>query len=392
MARLEFAEGAFSRLRVPVRAEDAEPGRDILTDLDILAIDVDPRLRVSRSTLECKGEKGEAKEADRLFCLAGLRQYLAIQRAVLVRPTVSRRGRALARRLDIGIMDISTLQHRESAHEWLPETFAHLGGEACLAAEARTDSQLKGLPELSSDVITFLRHDALLASPYAILGALGNLGRAIERRGVLPEPTGQVIAGHALIALLLAALQDAAQLDLVPADVLRRRTERALTAGNPDDDHILDVLNRADDLVQFMMDRVHRAYIEAGAARQEIHPIKLREIIETPPGFLSSYIDLVERFRTNPEVSRHILRTAELTCFDALLDGDAWTQPAFDHLFTAEHQGLLLAAIATLGQVATKQIAQRLSPIANISFDRSAGAAPDRHTRAHKGGTQSNLF
>lgn len=126
VARLEFAEGAFSRMRVPARAEEALPGKDVLTDLDILAIDVDPRLRVSRSTLECKGEKGEAKEAERLFCLSGLRQYLAVQRAVLVRPTVSRRGRALARRLDIGIMDIPTLERREAAHAWLPMKFAHL--------------------------------------------------------------------------------------------------------------------------------------------------------------------------------------------------------------------------------------------------------------------------
>ncbi|WP_344597722.1 hypothetical protein [Actinomadura vinacea] len=377
VARLEFAEGAFSRLRVPARAEEATPGRDVLTDLDILAIDVDPRLRITWSTVECKGEKGEAKEVDRLFSLAGLRQYLGVQRAVLVRPTVSRRGRALARRLDIGIMDIPTLQRREAAHAWLPETFAHLGGAACLEAEAKTDTQLKGLPELPTEVVAFLRYDALLASPNAILGALGNLGRAVDRRGILPHPAGHILASHALIALLLAALQDAAQLDLVPADVLRQRTERALTTGSPDDD-ILAVLDRADELVRFLLDRVHRAYTSSGAARQDVPQLKLREIIETPPTFLDSYLDLVERLRGNPAVSRNILQTAELTCFEALVDGEAWREPAFDHLFTAEHQGLLLAAIATLGQVANEPLAQQLSPIAHIAFDRSAAAIPNR--------------
>lgn len=106
------------------------------------------------------------------------------------------------------------------------------------------------------------------------------------RRGLLPHPVGHVIASHAFVALLLAALQDSAQLDLVSAEVLRQRTERAIIAGNPDDDHILTVLDRADELVQYLLERVHRAYVDAGAARQELPQVKLRESIDTPPSFL----------------------------------------------------------------------------------------------------------
>jgi hypothetical protein len=39
---LEFAEGALARLRVPVPAEDAGAGRDVLTDIDVLSTDVEP--------------------------------------------------------------------------------------------------------------------------------------------------------------------------------------------------------------------------------------------------------------------------------------------------------------------------------------------------------------
>src|SRR5262249_39430726 len=78
VARLEFAEGAMVRLRVPVQAEEADPGRRILTDVDILAIDVDQRLRLSRSSLECKSGKGESGEPDRLLWLAGFRQLLRL--------------------------------------------------------------------------------------------------------------------------------------------------------------------------------------------------------------------------------------------------------------------------------------------------------------------------
>ena len=47
VARVEFAEGALARLRVPVFV-DAEAGRDQLTDLDVLALEFDNRLRLSR--------------------------------------------------------------------------------------------------------------------------------------------------------------------------------------------------------------------------------------------------------------------------------------------------------------------------------------------------------
>ncbi|MFD5492707.1 hypothetical protein ACFWH4_07170, partial [Streptomyces sp. NPDC127091] len=48
MARLEFAEGAYVRLRVPLPAEDADSGRSILTDIDVLSSDIDSRLRFCR--------------------------------------------------------------------------------------------------------------------------------------------------------------------------------------------------------------------------------------------------------------------------------------------------------------------------------------------------------
>ncbi|MFC5188058.1 hypothetical protein [Actinomadura harenae] len=352
---------------------------------------MDLRLRVSRSSLECKSGKGGSGEPDRLLWLAGFRQLLALQRATLVRPTVSRRGRALARRLGIGVMDNATLERREAAHGWLPSNFAHIGGEACETAEGRTDIQLRGLAELPSDLIAFLRFDSLLASPHAIIGALASLKSAVVRQGVLPEPAGKVIAGHALIALLLAALQDASQLDLVPASTLRSRLEIALISGDPDDSHLLRVLARADELVEFQIQRVHNAYIDSGAVRQPVNIASLREVIGTSQDYFESYIDLVERLRENPAVSRNLLQTVELVCFDALVGGDAWRERAFDHLFTAEHRGLILASVRTLGGIAGDPVAQKLEAIWNVKFNRSGAAVPDRHSPPTRH-IQSELF
>lgn len=379
VARLEFAEGALTRLRVPVKAEDADAGRNVLTDIDVLAVDVDTRLRFSRSCLECKSGKGQSGEPDRLLWLAGFRQLLRLQRAVLVRTTVSRRGRALARRLDLQTLDDSTLRTREAAHSWLPKEFAHIGGPACYASETRTDTQLKGLNHIDSSLVTFLRYDALLANPHAIVSAVDALGNAVARQAILPEPTGTVLAGHALLGILLAALQDAGQLDMLPTEILQQRLERALTVGHPDDDYMLRVLDRADALVGHALDRVHDAYMGSGKVRQEVDVPSLRAIVVTPPAYITSYIDLVERLRVNPVVSRQLLQTAELVCFDALVGDRAWQAAAFDHLFTAEHRGLLLAVLRTLKAVAGDAVANPLRRIAELPFNRASPSLPDRH-------------
>jgi hypothetical protein len=377
VARLEFAEGALARLRVPVFV-DAEAGRDILTDLDVLSLDFDSRIRLSRSTLECKSGRGQSGEGDRLLWLSGLGTLLHIERAVLVRQTITRRGRALATALGLQILDIPTLSVRELAHAWLPDRFAHIDGPACLAAESRADVQLRGLGHIPSELVAFLRHQSLLAPSHRSLAALVALRRAVEHGGVLPTPTRSVLSGHALQALALAALQDAATLDTVPAPQLRRRIELALTVGSPDDDHVLSVLGRADQVMGRVLDGVHRAYIEQGASRIDVPTPSLRQLVAVPPDWVQRYLDLVQRLRANPAISRQLPQMIELACFDALLDDTAYRAAAFDHLFTVEHRSLLLGCLRLLGDLAGAQVADTLAPITQLDYGRFAPALPDR--------------
>lgn len=187
VARPEFAEGAFVRLRVPVSADGAESGRDVLTDVDVLSIDVDSRLRFSRSSLECKSGKGQSGEPYTLVWLAGFRQLLSLDKVTLVRQTVSSRGRKLAHQLGVPVLDDIAIRTREPAHAWVPERFAHLDGPACLAAEKRTDTQLKGLPDIPQSVTKFLRGGALLSEPASLLSGVDAFGKAASRQGGLPN-------------------------------------------------------------------------------------------------------------------------------------------------------------------------------------------------------------
>lgn len=377
VARLEFAEGALARLRVPVRV-DADPGRGVLTDLDVLALDVDGRLRITRSILECKSGKGQAGEPDRLLWLAGLRRFVSADRAVLVRQTTTRRGRAVAEALALQVLDVAVLAEREAAHAWVPVTFAHVDGQACSAVEARTDLQLKGLASVPAELVTFLRHDALTATSYRALAALKALGRTARAAGVLPEPTALVLGGHALVALLLAALQDAGTLDTGTEGQLRRRLELSLTVGSPDDDHVLDVLDRADQLVDLQMRRIHEAYVRAGAAQLDVPTTSLRALVAAPPNWIDRYLDLVHRLRANPSVAKDLTRTAELACFDALPGDQGYLAAAFDHLFTAEHRHLLLVALRLLHDIIGGQLADRVSPLLDLDFGRAAPSLPER--------------
>lgn len=381
VARLEFAEGALARLRVPVYI-DAEAGRDVLTDLDVLSVDIDSRLRLTRSTLECKSGRGQSGEGDRLLWLSGLQKLLGVERAVLVRQTMTRRGQALAAALDLRILDVPTLIQREAAHAWLPDRFAHVDGPACITAERRTDVQLKGLGYISSGLIGFLRHQSVLQPSYRNLASLLALRTSVEPGGVLPVPTQGILAGHALQTLALAALQDAALLDAHPIGQVRRRIELALTVGTPEDEHVLTVLGHADQLMERLIESIHRSYIDGGATRIERPVPSLRQLVADPPAWISRYIDLVQRMRANPAVAREIPRTIELSCFDALLGDTAFEAPSFSHLFTPEHRSLLLACIRTLEDISGAQIANALASIGDLNFDRSAPSLPDRTARS----------
>ena len=178
VGHVEFGEGALVRLRVPVRV-NAEAGRDVLTDVDVLAIDCDLRLRVGHAILECKSGQSGA-ETDRLFWLSGLRHYVDADRAVLVRQTILSRGRGIAEKLDLNVLDMAKLEARETAQAWLPRRFAHLSGPGCNAAEKRMNIQLRGIDRVTADHVTFLRDEALLGPPHRIVSALNGLGESMQ--------------------------------------------------------------------------------------------------------------------------------------------------------------------------------------------------------------------
>lgn len=376
VGRLEFSEGAFVRLRAKVRI-NADAGRDILTDLDVVAVDVDARLRVTRSILECKSGAGQSGEPDRLLWLAGLRAFVGNPRAVLVRGSVSSRGRLIAQKLQIETMDDQRIQEREASVSWLPERFAHIGGVECGLAERRTDEILHGIAEIPSETVAFLREDFLLA-PGRVLGVLSDMGAAV-RSTPLPPPAGIVLGGHALVALIYAAITDSESLDFVSRPVLEDRLNRSVTVGSAES-NTLEVLEQADAVMIHVVERIRQRYEEAGVSRDDLQIPRLRDIVSEAPTWIPRYVDFIEALRNNAQVGRELLQTAELACFEALVGGHAHEVQAFDHLFTVEHRQLLRLGVRLLEEICGGELASGLNGLGKIRFDRVPPAVPDRQS------------
>jgi hypothetical protein len=315
---------------------------------------------------------------------------LDAERAVLVRISASQRGISLARSLGVHLLNGATLAAREKAHAWLPERFAHVDGDECRAAETRADTQLRAFGELPSSLLRFLRHDALLSPSHEILGALVALRNAVTTCGVLPDPLGVVLASHALVGLVLATLIDAARSETLPNDELKRRLHRALTAGSPNDEHVLDVLGQADELFRHFAEHMHAYYVQAGAERLTIALPSARDLVAERPAWLDRYVDVVERLRANPHVARDLLQTIELACFDGLMGGVACRARSFDRLFTAEHRNLVLVSVALLEEIIGEDLTNRVGPLSELPFDRVPAAVPDR--RQPESATQESLL
>lgn len=377
VARIEFAEGALARLRVPVFSV-ADSGRGIITDLDVVSLDVDLRLRLQVSILECKSGKGQAGEPDRLLWLSGLKTYVRAQRASLVRQTVSVRGRAVASHLNINVMDVATLQKHEEAHAWMPSTFGHIGGTACARAESLIDDYAKTGSGIPTALISALRNDVWIADPHSILGSLSALERYEESSSALDDLAGRALSGHALTALIVAALRHSHEFSQLSASDFRSRLETTLSTGSAAGGRIQSTLAVADRLFELISERIHDAYVQAGALRQEVAVPAVSKLAIAVPSWVVQYMDFLEALALNPSVARDLLQTVELSCFDALLGETAHRERAFDHLFTPEHRQLLRVAVRTLGHISGDHMIRPLDDLEGVKFDRSAPAITER--------------
>lgn len=375
VGRVEFSDGALVRVRWPVVL--SENGRKSLTDVDVFALDFDARLHPTVSIIECKSTRGQGGEYDRLLWLVGLQKFVGAERAVLVRENTTGPGRELARRLQVDLISTSELEERERELAWMPDTFAFIGPSPYVDEERRAAQQYKALGDLPPRLVSFIRHESLLADAHRTLGGLATLGEVTRKSSVLPETAARLLASHALVALVVAALRAAGRLDALGLAGLRSTIEEGILSGDPANQRISRVLELADAVVRDQASKLHRAYVDAGARPIQWDVPSLRQNVQQLPPWLPRFYDLAERMRRLPLLARQLPQTTDLACFDALSGSAAWRASAFDHLFTVEHRQLLVISL-DLMRAALPELADHLEGLRQLPFDRVPPVPPDR--------------
>ncbi|WP_217655930.1 hypothetical protein [Streptomyces pini] len=379
-ARAEFADGALVRVRYPVTQVVGGRTRTI-TDVDVLSIDFDSRLRPHIMISECKSTRGQSGEQDRLLWLRGLQALAGADRAALIRESVTDAGRQVARRIGVDLIAQTELARREQVLEHVPQHFGTIGDTAFKENNAAADQQLKKIGDLPPGLVAFLRHDALLADPHRVLGALLTLGEVTRRGTVLPAPLATLLAGHVLQALVSAALRAGGRTDTMGSDGTRKEIEQGLNTGDPHDRQIMRVAEMADALLREELAALHHAYRSSGAVGIERPVPSVRAAISQTPEWLGTFMDLAERLRRRSPIARQLPQTIDLAAFDALVGGDAWRASAFDHLFAREHRQALSIALDCLHK-AVPELAQRLTPILELPYDRTGTASLGQRQRS----------
>ena len=116
MARLWFWEGHFARSGIDLKWH-YHPEPLIVTDLDLLAFDVQPSLRVSRTIGEVKTGSGKSapKPLDRIVWLRGLKELVDADNVELVSGIPpSARARKLASSIGVSAQSLADVERRES--------------------------------------------------------------------------------------------------------------------------------------------------------------------------------------------------------------------------------------------------------------------------------------
>lgn len=379
VARIEFARGSTVTMRFPVRVYDHQ-GPETITDIDVLSVHFDQKLRPYMTIMECKAVRGRSGEADRLLVLAGLREFVKADKAVLVRLSASNRGREIARQLGIDLWDSEQLEQLEKTHLWVPERFGPVAGYKYEELYLDATATLKSVKDFPRDLFARLCYDAWIDPPYKILQSLMTLSEHSATGSGLPRSTYGVVMANALLALTMAALRTASQLDALGHQRVRNMIESGIITGTPytsNANKLLNIARHIDDLLRDQIELVHNVYTQAGASKQRIDVVSIQKILAEATPWIDKFMDLAFRCRARPDLSRDLPQVVQLSCFDALTRDINWQAPAFDHLFTPEHRQLLIIALNTLEEIIGTDI-DVLYNLKLIPFERNVELLRDR--------------
>jgi hypothetical protein len=293
VARLLNREGRFVRRRVDI-TRWVHPERVQVTDIDLLALDFDATLRLTREIGECKTTeaRGVPKEIDRMLWLVGVRTLASANSSFLaVNRHATPKVRGMGRELGVLVQDSFDLERRE-----------RLAGIDKSPAWGAHDPDLLQIEE---EALRFARNDRELERVYWFFrsefwhssSALG-LKRSLSAITVLSKrwvpgidarerQALSWLMGDAIVAVTISIVQLASDAILLPPDEFRRKTLERLAEG-------LVPIGQLERFAQ-AVDKYVLGILERAGVSRAVTVSALGAFAPTPPEYSDSLLEVIER-------------------------------------------------------------------------------------------------
>lgn len=317
IAQRWFWEGHFARRSVNLqRFYDPEPLQ--VTDLDLLAFEIGPTLKVRTHIGEAKSGTGRSgpKPLDRLIWLSGLRDLIRADSAELtIAARISPRIRELGDAVRVSVQNVEDLERRE--RQARISEVADLGsqGPSGLSIEREVFETTRHDPELER-AFAYLRSDAWLLEPAVSIKRSIAVVSRISRRWIRELDDGEQRAVRWLLAEAITAFSlQATRIagTSVPIDrsefaewMVERLAEGAApaaamrTTARAIDDYVTGILRRAN-----VPDHVIVASMGAFAP--------------SAPEYTATLTESCARLAARPEVTKDLPRLVDLVAHERLV-------------------------------------------------------------------------
>lgn len=293
VARLLNREGRFVRRRVDI-TRWVHPERVQVTDIDLLVLDFDATLRLTREIGECKTTeaKGAPKEIDRMLWLVGVRALASAHGSFLVvgRPATPK-VRGMGRELGVLVQDSADLERRErlAGIDKSPAWGAHDPELLQIKEEAlrfaRSDRELER-------VYWFFRSEFWHSSPALGLKRSLSAITLLSRRWVPGTDASERQAlswliGDAIVAATISIVHLASDAILLPPAEFRRKTLERLAEG-------LVPIGQLERFAQ-AVDKYVLGILERAGVPRAVTVSALGAFAPTPPEYSDSLLEVIER-------------------------------------------------------------------------------------------------
>lgn len=315
VAQVWFWEGFYARRGVDFQRYLQEPLQ--VTDLDLLAFDLNPQLTVRRYIGEAKSGTGKntPKPLDRIVWLNGLRPLVGADAAELTMATpVTAKVRAMGRSLGVTAQHIDDLQRRE--YEAV-RAVADLGsqGERAFLLEKRIRNYCKNDNELNR-AFEFLRGEALLLDPFLAAKQLIETLRRLSRRWTpqLRDEEADAVRWLAAEAISQLTLQlvtiSGTALTLDYRDWVTLVAER-MSEGSVPIQHMRALSESVDKFVTGLL--------TTAGAPAELKTGALGAFLPDPPHYAEPFAELCWRLKGDAPAARVLPRQMDLLVYERLV-------------------------------------------------------------------------